>query len=221
MSNFKSMTNSFEIKICGINDKTSMVEAVNSEADYIGFVFYNNSPRNLTLSLAKSLVAFRNKRSKIVALTVNAKDEFISEIKENISPDYFQLHGDEPPERCKDVKLKFQTSVIKGLGIKDQNDLTKNTKRYENICDILILDAPSSNLPGGNGKKFDWNLLKGYSSKTKWMLAGGLNVYNVNDAIKYTNAPAIDVSSGVEISKGVKDPKLIRNFILKCRNFNG
>jgi len=70
-------------------------------------------------------------------------------------------------------------------------------------------------------KKFDWNLLKGYSSKTKWMLAGGLNVYNVNDAIKYTNAPAIDVSSGVEISKGVKDPKLIRNFILKCRNFNG
>ena len=82
MSNFKSMTNSFEIKICGINDKSSMVEAVNSEADYIGFVFYNNSPRNLTLSVAKSLVAFRNKRSKIVALTVNAKDEFISEIKE-------------------------------------------------------------------------------------------------------------------------------------------
>ena len=221
MSNLKSMTNSFEIKICGINDKSSMVEAVNSEADYIGFVFYNNSPRNLTLSLAKSLVAFRNKRSKIVALTVNAKDEFISEIKENISPDYFQLHGDETPERCKEIKSKFQTPVIKGLGIKDQDDLKKHTKNFENICDILILDAPSSNLPGGNGKKFDWNILKGYSSKTKWMLAGGLNVYNVNHAIKYTNAPAIDVSSGVEISKGVKDPKLIRNFILKCRNFNG
>ena len=77
MSNFKTMTNSFEIKICGINDKSSMIEAVNSEADYIGFVFYNNSPRNLTLSLAKSLVALRNKRSKIVALTVDAKDEFI------------------------------------------------------------------------------------------------------------------------------------------------
>ena len=221
MSNFKSMTNSFEIKICGINDKNSMVEAVNSEVDYIGFVFYNKSPRNLTLSLAKSLVAFRNKRSKIVALTVNAKDEFISEIKENISPDYFQLHGDETPERCKEIKSKFQTPVIKGLGIKDHDDLKKDTKNFENICDILILDAPSSNLPGGNGKKFDWNLLKGYSSKTKWMLAGGLNVYNVNDAIKYTNAPAIDVSSGVEISKGVKDPKLIRNFIIKCRNFNG
>ncbi|MDC1087096.1 phosphoribosylanthranilate isomerase [Alphaproteobacteria bacterium] len=221
MSNFKSMTNSFEIKICGINDKNSMLEAVNSEVDYIGFVFYNKSPRNLTLSLAKSLVTFRNKKSKIVALTVNAKDEFISEIKENISPDYFQLHGDEIPERCKEIKSKFQTPVIKGLGIKDQDDLKKHTKNFENICDILILDAPSSNLPGGNGKKFDWNILKGYSSKSKWMLAGGLNVFNVNDAIKLTNAPAIDVSSGVEISKGVKDPKLIRNFIIKCKNLNG
>jgi len=221
MSNFKSMTNSFEIKICGINDKNSMLEAVNSEVDYIGFVFYNKSPRNLTLSLAKSLVTFRNKKSKIVALTVNAKDEFISKIKKNISPDYFQLHGDETPERCNEIKSKFQTPVIKGLGIKDQDDLKKHTKNFENICDILILDAPSSNLPGGNGKKFDWNILKGYSSKSKWMLAGGLNVFNVNDAIKLTNAPAIDVSSGVEISKGVKDPKLIRNFIIKCRNFNG
>lgn len=221
MSNFKSMTNSFEIKICGINDKNSMLEAVNSEVDYIGFVFYNKSPRNLTLSLAKSLVTFRNKKSKIVALTVNAKDEFISEIKENISPDYFQLHGDETPERCKEIKSKFQTPVIKGLGIKDQDDLKKHTKNFENICDVLILDAPSSNLPGGNGKKFDWNILKGYSSKSKWMLAGGLNVFNVNDAIKLTNAPAIDVSSGVEISKGVKDPKLIRNFIIKCKNLNG
>ena len=221
MSNFKSMTNSFEIKICGINDKNSMLEAVNSEVDYIGFVFYNKSPRNLTLSLAKSLVTFRNKKSKIVALTVNAKDEFISKIKKNISPDYFQLHGDETPERCKEIKSKFQTPVIKGLGIKDQDDLKKHTKNFENICDVLILDAPSSNLPGGNGKKFDWNILKGYSSKSKWMLAGGLNVFNVNDAIKLTNAPAIDVSSGVEISKGVKDPKLIRNFIIKCKNLNG
>ena len=121
MSNFKSMTNPFEIKICGINDKNSMLEAINSEADYIGFVFYSRSPRNLTLSLAKSLVNFRNKRSKIVALTVNARDEFISEIKKTISPDYFQLHGDELPERCKEIKSKLQTPVIKGLGIKEFN----------------------------------------------------------------------------------------------------
>jgi phosphoribosylanthranilate isomerase len=215
MSNFKSMTNSFEIKICGINDKSSMVEAVNSEADYIGFVFYNNSPRNLTLSLAKSLVAFRNKRSKIVALTVNAKDEFISEIKENIFPDYFQLHGDETPKRCEEIRSKFKIPIIKGIGVKDKKSLNNATKLYDNVCDIIILDAPSTMLPGGNGKKFDWGILKDYNPKVKWMLAGGLNIHNIYEAINLINPPAIDVSSGVEKSKGIKDPKLILNFCRK------
>ena len=215
------MTNSFEIKICGINDKNSMLAAIDAEADYIGFVFYKNSPRNLDLPIAESLIPFRNKKSKIVALTVDANDEYIYEIKGRISPDYFQLHGNETPERCREIKSKFNTPIIKGLGIRDKIHLEEYTKSFENISDIMILDAPSSNLPGGNGKQFDWNILKGYNSKSKWMLAGGLNVNNVEDAIKSTKAPGIDVSSGVEISKGIKDPELIRNFITKCRKING
>ena len=215
------MTNLFEIKICGIKDKNSMLTAIDSEADYIGLVFYEKSPRNLELVIAESLTTFRNKKSKIVALTVDAKDEFINEIKQKIEPDYFQLHGNETPARCKEVRSKFNTPIIKGLGIRDKTNLEENTKSFENICDMMILDAPSSNLPGGNGKQFDWNILKGYNSKTKWMLAGGLNLNNVEDAVKSTNAPGIDVSSGVEISKGIKDPVLIRNFITKCRNING
>ena len=215
------MTNLFEIKICGINDKNSMLTAIDAEADYIGLVFYEKSPRNLELVTAEYLTTFRNKKSKIVALTVDAKDEFINEIKQKIAPDYFQLHGNEMPARCKEIKSKFNTPIIKGLGIRDKTNLEENTKSFENICDMMILDAPSSNLPGGNGKQFDWNILKGYSSKTKWMLAGGLNLNNVEYAIKSTNAPGIDVSSGVERSKGIKDPVLIRNFITKCRNING
>lgn len=215
------MTNLFEIKICGINDKNSMVAAIDAGADYIGLVFYKNSPRNLELPIAESLIPFRNKKSKIVALTVDAKDEFIIEIKERISPDYFQLHGNETPQRCKEIRSNFNTPIIKGLGIRNKTNLEESTKSFENICDIMILDAPSSNLPGGNGKQFDWNILKGYNSKSKWMLAGGLDVNNVKDAIKSTKAPGIDVSSGVEISKGIKDPALIRNFITKCRNING
>ena len=215
------MTNFFEIKICGINDKNSMLAAINAEADYIGFVFYKNSPRNLELPIAESLIRFRNKKSKIVALTVDAKDEFINEIKQKIAPDYFQLHGNETPTRCKEIRSKFNIPIIKGLGIQDKTNLEENTKSFANICDMMILDAPSSNLPGGNGKQFDWNILKGYNSKTKWMLAGGINVNNVKDAVKFTKAPGIDVSSGVEISKGIKDPILIRNFITKCRNING
>ena len=85
------------------------------------------------------------------------------------------------------------------------------------ICDILLLDAPSENLPGGNGKKFDWNILKDYKSRNKWMLAGGLNIENIKKAIDITRAPAIDISSGLEIIKGVKDPKLIENFMIKCK----
>ena len=215
------MTNLFEIKICGINDKNSMFTAIDAEADYIGLVFYEKSPRNLNLVTAEYLTTFRNKKSKIVALTVDAKDEFIYEIQQKIVPDYFQLHGNETPARCKEIRSKFNTPIIKGLGIRDKINLEENTKSFENICDMMILDAPSSNLPGGNGKQFDWNILKGYNSKTKWMLAGGLNVNNVEDAVKSTNAPGIDVSSGVEISKGIKDPVLIRNFITKCRNING
>ena len=215
------MTNLFKIKICGINDKNSMLTAIDAEADYIGLVFYEKSPRNLELVTAEYLTTFRNKKSKIVALTVDAKDEFINEIKQKIAPDYFQLHGNETPARCKEIKSKFNTPIIKGLGIRDKTNLEENTKSFENICDMMILDAPSSNLPGGNGKQFDWNILKGYSSKTKWMLAGGLNLNNVEYAIKSTNAPGIDVSSGVEVSKGIKDPVLIRNFITKCRNING
>ena len=215
------MTNLFEIKICGINDKNSMLTAIDAEADYIGLVFYEKSPRNLELVTAEYLTTFRNKKSKIVALTVDAKDEFINEIKQKIAPDYFQLHGNETPARCKEIKSKFNTPIIKGLGIRDKTNLEENTKSFENICDMMILDAPSSNLPGGNGKQFDWNILKGYSSKIKWMLAGGLNLNNVEYAIKSTNAPGIDVSSGVEVSKGIKDPVLIRNFITKCRNING
>jgi len=215
------MTNLFEIKICGINDKVSMLAAINAEADYIGLVFYEKSPRSLGLVIAESLITFRNKKSKIVALTVDAKDEYITEIKQKIAPDYFQLHGNETPARCMEIRSKFNTPIIKGLGIRDKTNLEENTKSFEKISDMMILDAPSSNLPGGNGKQFDWNILKGYNTKTKWMLAGGLNLNNVEDAVKSTNAPGIDVSSGVEISKGIKDPVLIRNFITKCRNING
>ena len=95
----------------------------------------------------------------------------------------------------------------------------QSTSDFEDICDILLFDAPSETLPGGNGKKFDWDILKDYKSKRKWMLAGGLNIDNVEEALDITKAPAIDISSGLEIKKGVKDPKMIEDFVYKCKNF--
>lgn len=212
------MSNNFEIKICGINDKLSMDAAIESKADYIGLVFYDKSPRNLSLSDAKKLLKNRNQHSKIVALTVNSDDDFIKDIEQNIKPDYFQLHGNETPLRCKEIKVKFEIPIIKGIGIKNKLDLTKANQDYENLCDILLLDSPSSILPGGNGEMFNWNIIKNCEPSKKWMLAGGLNINNIEKAVKISNPPAIDISSGVEISKGIKDPEMIKNFITKCRN---
>ena len=212
------MSNNFEIKICGINDKLCMDAAIESKADYIGLVFYDKSPRNLSLGDAKKLLKNRNQHSKIVALTVNSDDDFIKDIEQNIKPDYFQLHGNETPFRCKEIKVKFEIPIIKGIGIKNKLDLIKANQDYENLCDILLLDSPSSILPGGNGEMFNWNIIKNCEPSKKWMLAGGLNINNIEKAVKISNPPAIDISSGVEISKGIKDPEMIKNFITKCRN---
>jgi phosphoribosylanthranilate isomerase len=212
------MSNNFEIKICGINDKLSMDAAIESKADYIGLVFYDKSPRNLSLGDAQQLLKNRNQHSKIVALTVNSDDDFIKDIKQNIKPDYFQFHGNETPLRCKEIKVKFEIPIIKGIGIKNKLDLIKANQDYENLCDILLLDSPSTILPGGNGEIFNWNIIKNCEPQKKWMLAGGLNINNIEQAVKISNPPAIDISSGVEISKGIKDPDMIKNFITKCRN---
>ena len=208
----------FEIKVCGINDQISIDAAINNSVDYIGLVFYKESPRNISISNAKVLIRNRPEISKIVALTVNPSDNFLLEIKKNIEPDFIQLHGEEGPNRCKDIREKLNIPIIKGIGIKNDVNIKYLIKPYEEICDILILDAPSEELPGGNGKKFDWKILKNYKSQKKWMLAGGLNINNISEAIDITRPPAIDISSGLETIKGVKDPQLIKNFVLKCRN---
>ena len=212
------MNNIFEIKVCGINDEISMNAALNCKVDYVGLVFYPNSPRNISMNLSRELIKSRNKITKIVALTVDPNDDFLDEIKKIINPDYIQLHGNENSRRCLDIKHKINIPLIKGINVSNKIDLLRKNREFEDICDILLFDAPSEDLPGGNGKKFDWDILKEFKSKKKWMLAGGLNIENIKKAIDITRAPAIDISSGLENRKGIKDPKLIEDFIIKCKN---
>jgi|TARA_B110000285_G_scaffold126732_1_gene142871 phosphoribosylanthranilate isomerase len=212
------MSKSLEIKICGINDIESMNAALDNKANYVGLVFYKKSPRNISIELSKELLIRRNSYTKIVVLTVDPDDILISNIIFNIQPDFLQLHGQESPERCKAIKTKFNIPIIKGIGITSKEQLIYSTMKYGDVSDILLLDAPSSKLPGGNGAKFNWKVLKNYNYKKKWMLAGGLKFNNITEAIKITNAPAIDVSSGVEVHKGIKDSKLIKQLITKCKN---
>ena len=211
------MNNQFEIKVCGINDNISMNTALKFKVDYVGLVFYPNSPRNVSINLSRELLQSRNTFTKIVALTVDPNDDFLFEIKRKVKPDYIQLHGDEKPNRCMDIKKNLNIPIIKGVNVKNKLNLMQSATDFEEVCDILLLDAPSEALPGGNGKKFDWNILKDFKSKKKWMLAGGLNIENIKKAIDITKAPAIDISSGLEVIKGVKDSKLIEDFLIKCK----
>ena len=212
------MNSLFEIKVCGINDEISMNAALKCKVDYVGLVFYPNSPRNISINLSRELLKSRNNTTKIVALTVDPNDDFLNEVKKIINPDYIQLHGNENSRRCLDIKQKINIPLIKGMNVSNKIDLIRKNKEFEDICDILLFDAPSETLPGGNGKKFDWNILEDFKSKKKWMLAGGLNIENIENAIDITKAPAIDISSGLEIKKGLKDPKLIEDFVTKCKS---
>ena len=212
------MSRSLQIKICGINDEYCMATALECEVEYIGLVFFKNSPRNVSIDFSKELLKNRNTYSKIVALTVNPDDNLISKIILNIQPDFIQLHGNETPDRCMEIKNEFNIPIIKGIGVKTREDLINSTKKFDNYSDILLLDAPSMTLPGGNGSKFNWNILKNYDYNKAWMLAGGLQSNNIQEAIKITNPPAIDISSGVEVEKGIKSPKLIKDFVNICRN---
>ena len=212
------MNNLFEIKVCGINDEISMNTALKYNVDYVGLVFYSDSPRNISINFSRELLKSRNNTTKIVALTVDPNDDFLNEIKKFVNPDFIQLHGNENSRRCFDIKNKLNIPLIKGINVKNKADLFRTSKEFEDISDILLLDAPSEALPGGNGKKFDWDILKDFKSKNKWMLAGGLNIENIENAIDITKAPAIDISSGLEIRKGIKDSKLIQDFLIKCKS---
>ncbi len=207
-----------KIKICGISDQYNMSVISNLKVDYVGLVFFEKSPRNVSIEKAKFILKYLSNSIKIVALTVNATDQFLREIVANLSPDYLQLHGEETPFRCFEIKKKFKTKIIKAISAKSAKNLNYEINKYKFITDKIIIDSPKEYLPGGNGKTFNWKLLKKEKRNVDWLLAGGINLSNVSKAIKITKSKGVDISSGVEISKGVKSPRLIKSFVRKCRN---
>jgi len=134
--------------------------------------------------------------------------------------DMIQLHGMEPPERVAQIRERFRRPVMKAIRIGSAPDVELG-QRYLGAADRLLFDAQPPKrpdaLPGGNGEPFDWSLLAGRSWPLPWMLSGGLTLANIAQAVRITGAPAIDVSSGVETSPGIKDVGLIRDFIALAR----
>ncbi|HXW22258.1 MAG TPA: phosphoribosylanthranilate isomerase [Rhodomicrobium sp.] len=210
------------VKICGISTEEALEAAIDAGSDYAGFVFFERSPRNVTLSRAAALARRAEGRIKTVALTVNAGADAIEEIAGEVHPDFFQLHGSENVERIAAVRKLTSARIIKAIKVGTPCDI-QGARLYEDESDLLLFDAQAVSLPnalpGGNGLSFNWCWLSGAALRPDFMLSGGLRAENVITALRESGAAAVDVSSGVETSPGVKDPALIRAFIKTAKSF--
>ena len=213
----------FKVKICGIREAHHLKAAVESGASYLGFVFFEKSRRNVTTAIAQKLANDTPSGVVRVALMVNPDDAFISRVLDTVPIDMIQLHGHESVDRVNSIKVITGVPVMKAIGVGNKNDLDI-VKEYELVADQILLDAKppvTSNVPGGLGQPFDWSIINGFAFKKPWLLAGGLNSKNVEEAIKQTGATEVDVSSGVEDEFGIKSETKISEFInILKENFN-
>jgi len=200
------------IKICGITRLQDALHAVNSGADALGFVFYAKSPRYITPAAAAEIINKLPPFVTAVGLFVNAEQTYIDEVVQVCGLDVIQLHGDESPAFC-----TLQTKrVIKAVAIAEPNDLGK-VASYP--CTILLDAKAPEGVYGGTGQSFDWGLLKNLHHQYPLMIAGGLNAENINQALDSFDWFAVDVSSGVESSKGIKDKEKMNLFCTKVHQY--
>ncbi|MDP3746508.1 MAG: phosphoribosylanthranilate isomerase [Phenylobacterium sp.] len=203
-------------KICGLTTPQTVAAAVEGGASHLGFMFFAKSPRNIDPEAAARLTPpARAENVKIVAVTVDPDDALLERLAATLKPDFIQLHGKETPARARQVALRTGAGVIKVISVSSAHDID-TARAYETVVDHLMFDArpPSDHpLPGGAGARFDWTLLSGRRFERPWFLAGGLDPWNVGEAVRLSGAPLVDVSSGVERGPGLKDPALITAFL--------
>lgn len=199
------------IKICGLTRKQDVQVAVTNGADALGFVLYEPSPRSVTAEQAAELIKLVPAFVTTVALFVDESAQEIHRALTICQFDLLQFHGDESPEFCR----QFNRPYMKAIRVRSANDIDLAVQRYSD-AKALLLDAYVENLPGGTGQAFDWRLIPKLS--IPWVLAGGLNENNVAGAINQVHPYAVDISGGVEASKGIKDSQKIQEFIREVRN---
>ena len=203
-------------KICGLSTPETVRAALDGGAGYLGFVFFERSPRYLTPETAARLAeAARGKGVKVVAVLVDPDDALLESLRETLRPDLIQLHGKETPSRVWEAAIKANAGAVKAIAVTSAADIDA-AAQYEAITEHLMFDARApagSGTPGGVGATFDWTLLSGRRFARPWFLAGGLDPWNVTEAIAASGAPMVDVSSGVERGAGLKDPGLISAFL--------
>ena len=198
-----------KVKICGMTDAATIQTAIDHKVDYLGFVFYPKSPRNLTPKQATLLTKNIPSHINKVAVIVNETDQFIEYIKNDY--DTFQLHGDEDLNRIKELKKKYNKKIIKAIKVTDENS-AKKFQQFEDEVDMFLFDSPAME----KSAKFNWQILQNLKITKPYLIAGSINIDNVEEVLKY-NPYGIDVSGGVEKNRGVKCGDKIIKFLDKVK----
>jgi phosphoribosylanthranilate isomerase len=202
------------IKICGITRVEDALEVVRAGADAIGLVFYDPSPRCVRINQAREIAEAVPAFVSVVALFVNPSKEYVQEVLNSVRIDLLQFHGDEENDFCSQFKSPF----IKAIRVRQASDVVASSLRFPNSVGIL-LDSYKPGIPGGTGESFDWSLIP-ENHNSPIILAGGLTPGNVASAINDVQPFAVDVSGGVEASKGIKDANKIKEFVSEVYDVN-
>lgn len=207
---------SIAVKVCGLSDETAVDAAVEAGAAFVGFVFYPPSPRAVAPARFARLRARVPAPVRTVGVFVDPDDALLDEVLAAAPLDFLQLHGSETPERARALRERSGAGIIRAVRVASADDL-RELGHWVAVADMLLFDArpparPDA-LPGGNAVSFDWQLLRGRQIPLPWLLAGGLHVGNLEQAVRLSGARMVDVSSGVETVPGRKDPERIRAFL--------
>ena len=204
---------SVKAKICGIRTLDALKACTDNGADFIGFVFYPSSPRYIAPEAAYDLTRQTPAGTRNVGLFVDPSDAELEHATSNAMLDMIQLHGDESRQRVAEIKAKTLMPVIKAIGMGEAEDI-ETARRYQDVTDWLLLDhKPVGSDKGGTGQSFDWSLLKSVTFTKPWMLSGGLTAENIAQALYHAAPQALDTSSGVESTRGIKDTAKIKAFL--------
>ncbi len=211
------------VKICGITGTEAARAAVDSGADFLGFVHFAKSPRHLSLdAMAELMAVIRAETPDVLMVSVVADPDsaMLDRIAGDVRPDLIQLHGKETPQRVTEIVSRTGLPTIKAIGVGEAGDLDA-AAAYAPDVRYLMFDAripPGAAMPGGLGISFDWTIMRGHDGGKPWFLAGGLTPDNVARAVQASGAMMVDVSSGVESAPGVKDSELISRFLRAAKS---
>lgn len=202
------------IKVCGMRNSENLLQLVELQPDYVGFIFHEASPRFVGEILSPDVTRSLPRGVKKVGVFVNASIDQIVKTVKRYGLDYAQLHGDETPDFCRNLQFKG-VNIIKAFAIDAEFNFTK-LNNFKPHCDFFLFDAKGSSR-GGNGQSFDWSLLRRYDNEKPFFLAGGIDLDNAEQAADLTGLKlhALDVNSRFETAPGVKDLEKVRRLMEK------